>query len=994
MRFPRPMVPRPRTARDGFTLVELMITLVMLALVVAVIATVMIASQRSKADTEARIDAQQSGRSISDLIAADLRTAGYQVDDNTVPHQPPFAYVDSTEIMINTNLSPVIDTTVAGGDWPKALNPSQSPMPPKLTSTYLPAATYTTGAETIRYTLDLNNDGVVDAADQTVPLAQEAQRTRNPNDFVLARAVYGQVAGGGNDGSLQKVGLVRGPDVGVPKMYTVYLGSNINPWNWHDGAIPASELGNISRITIAVTTEARSPSKDGTYARSTLTTDINSIRNVPTAGSTVYNVSGFVFKDLNKNGTRDAGEPGVANAILRLGTVSVVSSSSTGSYTATGPPGIYALVQTPPPGYGAFGPNTVSVDWVANPANMTYNFADTALTGGWLADTCYVDNNSNSILDAGDDRIDGVTMTAGANSIKTDGYGAASLFLSPGTQTVSFTAPDSFAIASTNPATVTITNGATTVLYTRLVKSGTGYVTGTVFTDNNKNGTKDSGEAGISGAWVGVTKDAGATYLGFANTDSAGTYSIAVPNNMPAATTPYTVLTIPPPGYYPTGSTSRSPIWVANGQTVSGNNFGMVTFTSISLTADRVLALGTAVLLPFDWQGNAGQYASKGGFKKDLILCSEYASAPNISVWWNQMPNTPVFNTTWSYQRNALSSALSIATGSVDTLTSGSNVLLREDVVTGLAKKPTGNIAIWMNQNSSGNEGQLTSATSTPTGPTLYQTNDAGDANQVLLEDCAGGSALDLIVGTKTSTNVGTLEVWRGTGLGTFSRDEIYPPQGNFPGNNLGEVRALALADVTGDGFKDLIVGTKTGDGQGVIHVMRLNTRVGGNRYKVINSYSVVGEVNGIAMTDVDGDGNIDIVCATRISSVAGDVQWWRGNGSGNFTLTQAFAAPGPVLCVCAADLGGNSRNDIIFGFRTNESVYSGGVRILFTDLGVLPFAAVDPSAGTSSYMTTSVVSANFNFRLNNTTPGPYYADLAVAQKPTVSTGALLVFVR
>jgi hypothetical protein len=40
------------------------------------------------------------------------------------------------------------------------------------------------------------------------------------------------------------------------------------------------------------------------------------------------------------------------------------------------------------------------------------------------------------------------------------------------------------------------------------------------------------------------------------------------------------------------------------------------------------------------------------------------------------------------------------------------------------------------------------------------------------------------------------------------------------------------------------------------------------------------------------------------------------------------------------------------------------------------------------------VVSANFNFRLNNTTPGPYYADLAVAQKPTVSTGALLVYIR
>src|SRR5262249_42681936 len=157
-----------------------------------------------------------------------------------------------------------------------------------------------------------------------------------------------------------------------------YIGANVLPWNWHDGAIPPSDLANISRITLSVTTEGRRAMKDGTYPRATLTTDINSIRNVPTAGTTIYNVSGFVFKDVNRNGTRDAGEPGVANAVMRLGTVGVATSSSTGSYSVSGPPGIYALSQTPPPGYGAFGPATYSVDWVASPVNITYNFADTA----------------------------------------------------------------------------------------------------------------------------------------------------------------------------------------------------------------------------------------------------------------------------------------------------------------------------------------------------------------------------------------------------------------------------------------------------------------------------------------------------------------------------------------------------------------------------------------------------------------------------------------
>ena len=278
--------------------------------------------------------------------------------------------------------------------------------------------------------------------------------------------------------------------------------------------------------------------------------------------------------------------------------------------------------------------------------------------------------------------------------------------------------------------------------------------------------------------------------------------------------------------------------------------------------------------------------------------------------------------------------------------------------------------------------------------PRLYQTNDAGDVNQVLLTDCAGGSALDLIVGTRTSSNVGTMEVWRGQGDSTFTREEIYPPQGSISGGTLGEVKAMSLSDVTGDGSPDLVVGTKSGDGIGKLHIFRFNSRSAGNRYHELNSYPIAGEVTCLTITDIDQDGVQDIVLGTHISSVAGDIQWWRGNGSGSFSLKQDFVAPGPVLCVTSADLGAAVRKDIIFGFRTSDSGYSGGVRILYTDIGALPSSAVDPAGGTASYMTTSVAAANFNFRQNSTTPGPYYEDLAVAQKPSATTGNLLVFIR
>jgi len=276
--------PRPRTARDGFSLVELMITLVLLAIVVAVIATVLIGSERSKASTEGRLEAQQNGRSVSDIIAADLRTAGFETDTDASPPQPPFAYVDSIEIIINANLNVGIANAGAGQDtlatkvYPRAVNPGASPLPPRLSSTsWTPAMTYGTGAESIRYTLDLNDDGIVDAADQAVALASEAQRTANPNDYVIARVRYGLWSDGTNNGNKEKVGLVRGPGTGIPAMYAVYMGTSPTPWDWHNGAIPANQLRNISRIVLKVTSEARRPLKDGTYPRATLTTVRESI---------------------------------------------------------------------------------------------------------------------------------------------------------------------------------------------------------------------------------------------------------------------------------------------------------------------------------------------------------------------------------------------------------------------------------------------------------------------------------------------------------------------------------------------------------------------------------------------------------------------------------------------------------------------------------------------------------------------------------------------
>ena len=64
-------------------------------------------------------------------------------------------------------------------------------------------------------------------------------------------------------------------------------------------------------VKLCVTTEGRRPRSDGTYPRSSLTTEVNSIRNTPsTSTSTQYHATGYVFNDTNRDKAQNGAEVG------------------------------------------------------------------------------------------------------------------------------------------------------------------------------------------------------------------------------------------------------------------------------------------------------------------------------------------------------------------------------------------------------------------------------------------------------------------------------------------------------------------------------------------------------------------------------------------------------------------------------------------------------------------------------------------------------------
>ncbi|HKQ58552.1 MAG TPA: FG-GAP-like repeat-containing protein [Candidatus Eisenbacteria bacterium] len=990
-------IPRQARSARGFTLVELMITLTVLAAVMIVLMTVMYAASRSKTSTSNRVESDQSARVAMDMLVRDLRSAGYGADmDYTTQPQPPIAYIDSLQVLLNANMAPFPDSLPGLlPSWPQAYSPVGFPRPYPLNGTaWQPPIRYRGGAETVRWTLDVNNDGKSDSLDWTAFNGLDAQRTPNRSDYVLVRQVYGDSTNAivnWNGGTTERVALINRPTSnGAPPLFRVYMAGSSTPWDWSAGPVPASQLANINRVVVSVQGGSSKPDSKGRYATANLSTTVNLTRNVPNFGAALYAISGYVFNDnIVKNGVRDAGEPGISGGTLWLNNGLSTVTDPTGYYILKVPAGAYTLKHLAPPGYGIFtSPDSFNV--TVGPA-VTRSFADTARAGGWVTSYTFKDNNGNGVNDSGDSvlALIKVTTNPGNDAQYTNSSGYATNFAPVGSYTVTATAPDSFASTTTNPVTGTMAAGGTAAYSFGFKKSAFGTVTGKVFTDNNRNGTLDTGETGIQGVWVGVTPDAGLNVAGWEYTDALGDFSIDAPAvSSPSA--PYYIMTVVKPGFFPTSSTTIGPFYLNAGQVITGNNFGEVGYQVITLTASRVLSLASQDVIEKDWNGNHTENAHGD---QDLILGSDASGSDQLSVWFNDYNNSPLFNATPTYTRTAQGSVMSMAVDTLDNTTTWKN---RPDVATGTRNATGGNFFVWLGQNSSGNEGYV------PTTANLsYRTQDMGDVQSILSYDCAGGAMPDLIVGTKSPTaNQGTIEVWQNNDAATpaFTRQEIYPPNGSIPSNALGEVTAMALADFDGDGNRDLVVGTTNGTYSGQLLFFKYVSKTNGNRFVYQCGYSLPGDaVTSLAAFDIDGDGMKDVAVGTQRNTTAGHLQQWGNKYSSptwGFALDREVNAPGIVISLATADFGGSVRGDLAVGFRADLSSYVGGVRVYFCDTNRIPSTGSDPSAGSVTNMVPAITTNNFNYGTNPVASGTQLKDLATGVKITSTTGALVVYIR
>ena len=304
-----------------------------------------------------------------------------------------------------------------------------------------------------------------------------------------------------------------------------------------------------------------------------------------------------VYLDVNHSGTLDAGD------------VQTTTVATTGTFAfANVGPGTYALRVVVPAGYDESQPDAASggnVTVVVSPGGAVTGQLIGLAPRGSITGTAYDDVNGDGTQQGGEAGLAGVTAYVDANnngmmdtgelSATTDSTGAFTIAgVAAGTYTVRDLAPAGDTVGLPASLTATVTNGAATaagafgIAVPVTVAAGT--ITGTVYTDTNRNGQRDVGEAGAAEVLVQVLY--GGTSASLvpveAATDANGTYTFTG-----LAAGPYAVSIAVPAGsvqYQPAAGTAVTATVVdgAAGVTVAPFGVGPAIPTGTTLTTGAI----------------------------------------------------------------------------------------------------------------------------------------------------------------------------------------------------------------------------------------------------------------------------------------------------------------------------------------------------------------------------------------------------------------------
>jgi len=973
-----------RTGERGFSAVEALVTLVVFAVIAIVAITTF--QQGSKVSRTATIqgDSQQSARVGVDLMTSDLRTLGF--DLQLAGGQRALVYGGPWDIIFNSNITPGPDDLVNPG-YPRAMNVNMNPA--TVAGLYTPTQSYG-AAETIRYTLDSNGDGAVDAADNG---DDPEEATPNPRDFVLRKEIYGELQDGTNGGLGEPVAVVRGPQADAANilpnpLFQYWIDADDDPSTPEilhgdgdgDGVLSQAEIAAltpvtaldlplVTRVVVTLTAEdSENLGKGDEYRTRELVSSVSFRNSIRRAGV----IHGFVFQDGDGDGKYDpTTEAPIQGVTVRLDIGTTARSNAQGQYTFKVTPGNYTITEFDPAGYTSTTPNSVILTVVTG-GTAQLDFGDRPGTGvGTIQGHVFEDANKNKIMDNGERGLPGVQValhTGVADTTDANGFydfavpvGSYSVVETDSTGWVSTTSNNVSAVLALDGDVVTIDFGD-------IYAGAVGTIKGTVFDDQNQNKLLDAGEPGIPDVPIVII---GATSTDSTTTNGAGVYNLNVPAGI------YHIVEYDPAGY-----TSTTPNTVLNvlvqADSTATVDFGDILQTNVNCTVvtvgqtDRALSIASYDFL----EDNKGD--------PDIVLGTELGGGSNnLHVWHNQRKNSGtalagLFAASPSFSRNTGSPIPVLVKSDV-------NNDGQLDVVTGLDATTGSNLQLWTTITLLGPT--LGTFANTPT--SIYSISSGSSVLAITETSWPGYVTGAFVVGTYDAKGRGHIEVWREVGPASYSHlvssDIFYDRVGG-----LGEVTAIAAEDFNDDGTPDLAVAQDLGNGTGKVSMFWGDASAGPFAFNPKYELTTDGPVLCMVSVDMEEDnGNdVDLLVGTTTGTYAGTVELFLNDGQGALGLNASgrrihddwIDAGGDVLTIKTALLDPDVFPDLIVGTRTNQ--YAGAL-LVFNGIGYLPSTGTAWShAASGEVVTTTVDDYNID--------GLY--DVAVGTRTSSLTGELVVY--
>ena len=202
--------------------------------------------------------------------------------------------------------------------------------------------------------------------------------------------------------------------------------------------------------------------------------------------------------------------------------------------------------------------------------------------------------------------------------------------------------------------------------------------------------------------------------------------------------------------------------------------------------------------------------------------------------------------------------------------------------------------------------------------------------SSVVVRDLNGDGKPDLVLSNASSSTLGVL---LGTGTGTFpAMATTYPS-----GTTNGDVNTVAVGDVNADGKPDLVALNGTDSTVGVL----LGTGTG--TFGTAATYSVGSSTypSGLALADLNGDGRADMLVANNLTSAIGVLLSRSTGGLGAATQLPTSDRP---QSLATGDMNGDGKPDLVVGTVAGDLLV-----LLGSGTGTLaPPSAAYPSGGTS----------------------------------------------